>query len=221
MLVTLTIACAVATLALIAAEIKGNDRIRALAKFMASGAFVMIGLEAFHVSEAARPFATCIFVGLVLGAIGDIALLGRSNAAFMAGLVAFLGGHIMYVVAAAQVLPIEAWPSAAGAFAVIPIAAAGIALFAWLWPHLGALRIPVIVYVIAIAMMVVAAIAVARGHALPEPQRCLFLIGAVLFFISDFAVARDKFIKRGNNRIWGLPSYFAGQLLIAWTLIGL
>jgi uncharacterized membrane protein YhhN len=70
--------------------------------------------------------------------------------------------------------------------------------------------------------MVVAAIAVARGHALPEPQRCLFLIGAALFFVSDLAVARDKFVDRTVvNRMWGLPTYFAGQLLIAWTLIGL
>src|SRR5690606_21945099 len=141
-------------------------------------------------------FATWSFIGLVLGAIGDILLLGRSSAAFLAGLVASLGGHVAYIVAATRALPIDAWPSAAGIFAIIPIAAGAVALFGWLWPRLATehrpMRIPVIVYVVAIVMMVVAAIAVARGHALPDPQRTSFVIGAALFFVSDLAVARDK-----------------------------
>jgi uncharacterized membrane protein YhhN len=226
MLIILTVICAVATLALVGAEIKGNDLVRAVAKFMASGSFVMIGLEALNVGAAYESFGLWILIGLVLGALGDILLLGRSSKAFLAGLVAFLGGHVAYIVAATRLLPVDAWFGAAGIFAAIPILAGGVALFAWLWPHLSTkhqeMRVPVIVYVIAIAAMVVAAIAVARGHALPEPQRHLFLVGAALFFVSDLAVARDKFVARTvTNRMWGLPTYFAGQLLIAWTLIGL
>ena len=46
-----------------------------------------------------------------------------------------------------------------------------------------------------------------------------FLAGAVLFFASDLGVARDKFVAPGfPNRAWGLPAYYAGQLLIAWSL---
>lgn len=226
MLIALTVICAVACLVLVAAEIKRNDKIRAIAKFMASGAFVMIGLEALHASPAHESFAIWILVGLVLGAVGDIVMLGRSTAAFLGGLVAFLFGHIAYIVAASRALAIDAWFASAGIYAAIPIIAGGVALFAWLWPRLSTehrpMRGPVIVYVVAIVMMVVAAIAVVRAHALPEPQRCLFIIGAALFFVSDLAVARDKFVaKTVVNRMWGLPTYFAGQLLIAWTLIGL
>lgn len=226
MLIILTVICACSTLALVGSEIKGNDKLRAISKVMASGSFVMLGLEAFKVTAAYESFALWIFIGLVLGALGDILLLGRSSTAFLAGLVAFLAGHVAYIVAATRVLAVDAWFGAAGVFAAIPILAGGVALFAWLWPHLSTkhqpMRIPVVVYVIAIVAMVVAAIAVARGHALPEPQRCLFVIGASLFFVSDLAVARDKFVaKTVVNRMWGLPTYFAGQLLIAWTLIGL
>jgi uncharacterized membrane protein YhhN len=226
MLIVLTITCALSCLALVGAEIKHDDKVRAISKFFASGSFVMIGLEALHTSPAFESFALWILIGLVLGAIGDIALLGRSNAAFLGGLVAFLGGHIAYVVAATRALAIEAWWSAAGIFAVVPIIAGAVALFVWLWPRLSTqhrpMRIPVIVYVAAIVTMVIAAIAVARGHALPDPQRYLFVIGAVLFFVSDLAVARDKFVsKTVTNRMWGLPTYFTAQLLIAWTLIGL
>ena len=67
-----------------------------------------------------------------------------------------------------------------------------------------------IAYVVAITAMVIGAIA------LGNPR---FLAGAALFFASDLAVARDKFVAPGfTNRAWGLPAYYAGQLLIAWSL---
>jgi len=45
------------------------------------------------------------------------------------------------------------------------------------------------------------------------------LAGAALFFVSDLAVARDRFVAPGfANRLWGLPAYYAGQLLIAWSI---
>ncbi len=42
------------------------------------------------------------------------------------------------------------------------------------------------------------------------------LPGAVLFFLSDLAVARDKFVTPGfPNRAVGLPMYYAAQILFA------
>jgi len=155
-------------------------------------------------------FATWLVVGLVLGAIGDVALL--SERAFVVGLGAFLLGHVAYAVAVAQVVPAAQWASP---LALAP-AVAVLGALAWLWPHLGSMRVPVIAYVIVIAVMVIAAIAFARAGA-PHGQR--FLAGAVLFFASDLAVARDKFVAPGfANRAWGLPTYYAGQLLIAWSI---
>jgi uncharacterized membrane protein YhhN len=43
--------------------------------------------------------------------------------------------------------------------------------------------------------------------------------GAVLFYLSDLAVARDRLVvKRFASRAWGLPAYYAGQLLLALTI---
>jgi uncharacterized membrane protein YhhN len=90
-------------------------------------------------------------------------------------------------------------------------------LVAFLIGHLGYMRIPVIAYVCVITAMVIGAIAVCRGAAIPHPHR--MLAGTVLFFASDFAVARDKFVAPSlANRILGLPAYYGGQLLIAWAL---
>lgn len=206
-----TIVCGLATLALIHAEWKvaklaKGDRQRTLAKWIASGSFLALAALRFEGGTT----ATWIVVGLVLGAVGDIALLGRSNRAFLVGLIAFLGGHVMYVIAAATVAPVGTWATWP---AIIPVALAAGCL-RWLWPHLGALRVPVIVYVATITLMVVGAIATAyTGHCR------YFLVGAILFFASDIAVARDKFVARGfQNKLCGLPAYFAGQLLIAWSI---
>ncbi|NNF09333.1 MAG: lysoplasmalogenase, partial [Acidimicrobiia bacterium] len=42
--------------------------------------------------------------------------------------------------------------------------------------------------------------------------------GASLFIASDIAVARNTFVAPGYaNKLWGLPLYYGGQLLLAWA----
>ncbi len=41
-----------------------------------------------------------------------------------------------------------------------------------------------------------------------------------MFTVSDIAVVRDRFVTTGFvNRLWGLPLYYAAQLLIAWSIM--
>jgi uncharacterized membrane protein YhhN len=43
--------------------------------------------------------------------------------------------------------------------------------------------------------------------------------GAVAFYFSDVFVARDRFMKKEFlNRLVGLPMYYAGQFLIAFSV---
>ena len=78
----------------------------------------------------------------------------------------------------------------------------------WLAPHVeAAMRAPVVAYIGVIAIMVACAVGTLR--ALP-------IAGAVAFFVSDLAVARDRFIAPGfDNRAWGLPLYYAAVTLLA------
>ena len=82
----------------------------------------------------------------------------------------------------------------------------------WLKPGLdNRMRIPVLLYVIAISAMMAMAAATWSAHG-----GLVLLLGALLFVISDLAVARNRFIVPGFiNRAWGLPTYFAAQLLLA------
>lgn len=87
------------------------------------------------------------------------------------------------------------------------LAAAAALVVRWLWPHLGALRAPVAVYAAAISVMLLLALGVAS----PLAQ-----LGAVLFYVSDLTVARDRFVHpHVANRIVGLPLYHAAQVLFA------
>lgn len=214
-----TAACALACAVLLAAELRGSAGLRAAAKLAASAAFLVVAASV----DAGHPFARWILAGLGCGAVGDALLLGHRRGWFLAGLVAFLLGHLAYVAGLALLVPPGRWLEAAGAYAALAIAA-GLAGLAWLWPRLGAgargsMRGPVIVYVAAIVAMVVGAIAAYRAGALPAPQGTWLAAGAALFLISDLAVARDRFVTRAfANRLWGLPAYYAGQLLIAWSI---
>jgi len=238
MILVATVICACACVALVGAEVRPARIARSIAKPIASLAFIAVGVLAMRAGgllqvprfdgeppgwfmrQALDGFQRFVVIGLVLGAIGDVALLGSSNRSFMAGLVAFLFGHVAYVVACAYLLSPPEWLEFAGVYGALPVAA-GIAALAWLWPRLGTMRIPVGVYVFTIILMVVAAIAIARSDALPRRNGELLAAGAVLFFASDLAVARDKFVEKSFwNRAWGLPAYYAGQLLIAWSVAG-
>jgi len=206
--------CLLACAALVFAEYRGHDWLRTGSKFVASGAFVIIGLPAF----GAGPFQTAMVIGLVLGAIGDIALLGRSNRAFVGGLAAFLAGHLAYVIAFAQLESPSHWIIYAGRIGIVVIAGGCFAL-RWLWPNLGKLKLPVVLYVAAIVAMVLGAFAIQATGGLPAPERDYLAIGAALFFLSDLAVAREKFVVRDfKNKLIGLPAYFIAQLLIAYAI---
>lgn len=214
--------CVASCGALIYAEYRGHRCLRIAGKLVASTAFVLLGLSSMEPGISPHPeFSVAIVIGLVFGAIGDGLLLGRGKQWFTGGLVAFLLGHIAYVLAVSFLEPPPTWLPLAGPLAALPMIVGGAALV-HLWPKLGSMKVPVILYVITIVTMVIAAIAAARGPTMSEPHRYFFLAGASLFFVSDLAVARDRFVARTfANKAWGLPAYFTGQLLIAWSLLAI
>ena len=218
-MIAATILCALAVVVLVYAEHADNNRLRFVAKPIASAAFIAVGLVA---ACGGGSYATWICIGLVLGAIGDVALLFERG--FGAGLVAFLAGHVAYCVAFGQLVPPRAWLGEVGVYAVAPAIIAMIAL-AWMWKHLGKMRGAVVAYVAVIVTMVIAALAAARisgSRALPSRTAWLIGAGACVFFASDLAVARDKFVTRSFvNRAWGLPAYYAAQLMLAWSIVSL
>jgi uncharacterized membrane protein YhhN len=79
--------------------------------------------------------------------------------------------------------------------------------------------IPVLIYIVIITVMGVGAWAVSWKSSFRISGRALILAGALCFYFSDVFVARDKFIKEEyQNRLLGLPLYYAGQFMLAFSI---
>ena len=142
--------------------------------------------------------------------VGDACLLSRRSIYFIAGLLAFLLGHVAFALAFA-LAPASAPLSLS---VLLPLILVGIVVLRWLWPYLSAFfRVAVSAYVFAILLMCAMATALSVGTGI-----WLATMGAVVFAISDLAVARDQFVSPAFvNKLWGLPLYYVSQLLIAWS----
>lgn len=153
-----------------------------------------------------------IAAGLAACMIGDwfLSLEGERN--FLFGLTAFLVGHLFYTGFftshvqsgfLASPLAIET--------GIVLLALIG-AVLVRLWPFLGEMRLPVIVYSLVIALMAFTAKLSGAG--------LIVLSGIALFVISDIILANDKFTPLTNSNlrrampyaVWLL--YFIGQSLI-------
>ncbi len=204
----------VALIALLLAQRAEHRAAIWVAKPLASSGFVAVALAAgaFQKIGAGDFYALALLAGLVLAWWGDVLLIPRDRpGVFRGGLLAFLLGHVAYGVAFAS-LGID-WRTAAAA--ALLLLAPALVVLRWLKTRVPRDLIgPVRAYVFVISTMLVLAIgAVARGA---DP---LIALGAALFYVSDLAVARDRFIAPGFiNAAWGLPCYYAGQLVLALTL---
>lgn len=192
---------------LLFAEAAGRTRLKAVSKPFASAGFIV---AAFGFGALDSLYGRIILLGLVLGAVGDVCLLSNEKKLFLAGLVAFLFGHIAYVVAFCS-LGIATEPAIV-ATVVVAVAFAGIGR--WVLPHAPGFVGPIVAYMLVIGAMVVTA---AGAFGLGAPW--MILVGAVMFAVSDIAVVRQRFVTQAlANKLWGLPLYYAAQLLIAWSI---
>jgi uncharacterized membrane protein YhhN len=148
---------------------------------------------------------------LALSGVGDVALLGGSDAAFSAGLASFLASHIAWIIALRE-RPGGGRLRARPILAAPHLAAFG-ALNAYLWKRTGKDRVPVIVYSTALLAMSLAALD--RGSAKTAA-------GGALFLVSDALLALEKFGDLHLPAHEGLvmATYASAQALLADGLAG-
>jgi uncharacterized membrane protein YhhN len=166
-------------------------------------------------SRAVEPYYKWVIAGLVFGLIGDVCLALKGNKAFRAGLVAFLLGHVLYVVAFASLTRPSDWL----ALEHLLIVGVSVGVFWWLRPHLGDMMIPVGLYVLVISMMLAVAWVAFLNPDLKPTGAWALLVGACCFYLSDLFVARERFVRSEFvNRLLGLPLYYGGQFCIAFSV---
>lgn len=198
-----------ATIAVIVAEKFQANAFRAAAKVVASTSFL---IAAYTLGAFESPYGMLIFAGLALSWFGDVFLLSRNKALFLSGLVAFLLAHVTYGTAFFT----------SGVDAKTLFAAAGILLIVafmvlwWIWSKVPPdMKGPVLAYICVISAMVMFA-----AGAYGSEQRYEVLTGAILFYLSDLFVARDRFVSPGiANSVIGLPLYYSAQLFLAYSVM--
>ncbi len=202
--------CALGVAGTLAADLTGNRKLEWLGKPLAALSFI---LAAWLWGALDSRYGQWIFLGLVLGAAGDVLLIPKSaSTAFLLGMVAFLLGHLAYALAFWS-LPLDA---RTGWIATVATCVFAIFILRWLLPTTPAkFKGPVIAYQIVIgAMVILACAAVAAG------AHWILAAGALGFAASDISVARNRFVRPGFvNRVWGIPLYFASQLVIAASVV--
>jgi uncharacterized membrane protein YhhN len=160
-------------------------------------------------------YALLVMIGLICCLAGDVLLALPQDRMFTAGLFSFLSGHVFYGVSFLLMADLNRITLIAG----IATLMAGIAVYAWLKPHLGRMKIPVIAYILVISCMVCSAGSMLGTARLTAAGRLMVFTGAVSFYLSDILVARDRFLKNSFiNRVIGLPLYYLGQFLIAFSV---
>lgn len=153
-----------------------------------------------------------IACGLVLSAIGDL-LLGASPALFLPGLVAFLLAHVAYVAA------YLGRTSRLAVTRLVPVALFSGAAFHLLEPHLGAMRVPVIAYMVVISVMLWRAAAQIGADGTGGLRPWLATIGAWMFAVSDLMVAWSRFVDpEAGLQVPLMLLYWAGQTAIASSI---
>lgn len=188
-------------------------------KGCASLVFVAIGYLGFRAAADAS-FAKLVFLGLCFGALGDVLLNLRflsktyGQKIFLLGIAAFLTGHILYLVA---LIPLS---DNLLVFLIIGALVAA-ALLAYIFKTLSvkiAFKIFGIFYIGAVVLMT--SVAIGNFISLPDTNRLLYAIGAVLFTVSDVVLIFNTFgsTTKFSMRIMNLSFYYAGQLLIALSL---
>ncbi|MDO4501319.1 MAG: lysoplasmalogenase [Erysipelotrichaceae bacterium] len=188
-------------------------------KGLASLMFVIIGLIGYK-QFTTDSFGLKIVIGLLFGLIGDILLNLRfvfekiGQKIFLVGILAFLIGHILYLLA---LIPI-----AVNLLLCVAIGAllAGL-LLAYIFKTMEvkkAFKIFGVFYLGAVIIMTVIAIGIALSTGIRHDV--IYAIGAILFTASDIVLIFNTFsgTTKFSLRITNLSLYYIGQLLIAFSL---
>ena len=188
-------------------------------KGLASCCFIALGLINFLKNPST--FSRLIFIGLICGGVGDVCLNLRlcfkdGKKVFLGGIAAFLAGHIIYLCALVPLVSAQALAIALAAGFV-----ASALLLTWIFKNITAQKVFKIFGVFYVgAVVVMTAVSVALFIESMSAGALVYMIGAVLFTLSDIILIFNMFSEK--KAAWMRPAnlslYYLGQLLIAFSL---
>ena len=165
-----------------------NSPLHYISKPLIVGSLIFLFIKK---SEVLTKFTkNCTIAALLFSVLGDILLMfvSENSLFFTLGLAAFLLAHVMYIILFSKHFRFKK----SILLLVIVLLCYAYFLFTLLQPNLGAMLIPVVIYMLVILCMTLFAF----GRTLISKTSYYFvLIGAILFLLSDSILALNKFYK--------------------------
>ena len=156
-----------------------------------------------------------LLAGLIFSWLGDGLLLFESSDPlfFIAGLASFLTTHIFYIIYFLRIRSSTASLLKKQPLLILPVIGYAVALVWLLFPHLGALKIPVMAYAAVISTMLICSL-YAYGK-INNASGNAYLLGAAAFVLSDSLLAINKFYQPiPYAGVFIMLTYCAAQYLI-------
>jgi uncharacterized membrane protein YhhN len=180
---------------------------------------IMLSLLVYYIVSAKEERSLVVILAIVFSLAGDVLLMYPDR--FVPGLLAFLVSHIFYIIAYRQHRGEPNENTLQGVHRIrlaFPIILAATGLVIVLYPLLGELRIPVMVYATILAVMALQAL-FRYGRTTAESFWMVFS-GAVLFMVSDSMLAINKFLSPvSQSHFWIMLTYITAQFLIVKGLL--
>ena len=183
--------------------------------YLAAKPLLMITLLLYFLSASRGYPAWRIYVviALVFSWAGDIFMIWSDM--FIAGLLSFLVAHVFYIItyhrtgaASGELRPLD----------ILKFVLLGVILIWVIYPGLGNLLVPVLVY--ALVLLSMGVWAHKRRGATPTISFMLVSIGVLLFVISDGLIAVNKFaFEIPAERFLIMSTYISAQYLIIQGLL--
>lgn len=152
-----------------------------------------------------------VVFALVCGFLGDVFLLKREKF-FVAGVMAFLFGHILYILALIKSISFIQVPMPIFIF-ILPYIFFGVVVYKRLGNSLKAIKGYALIYIIIILAMSFSSLL--RIRSITSYQFWMPFIGSILFIISDSILAMNEFKKNKKNKgAYVMLTYVTAQLLI-------
>lgn len=170
----------------------------------------------FYQIAPKTPFTKMVLLGLVFSVGGDVALMFKGSPIyFILGLSSFLIAHVCYIIGMYRFPNFRKGMMFQKVLILLPFLYT-IGFLNHLWPDLGEMKIPVVVYGLVITAMGWSALNMKKR--VNQSAVNLLIMGAIFFILSDSLIAINKF--QGTRytipfvSIWIMTTYVLGQYLI-------
>lgn len=159
-------------------------------------------------------YSILVFSSLITALIADTLLMIEERSYLKNGIIFFMLGHLFYVSAFCTGISFKNW----NVILIIIIAVINLIQLKLMKKYAGRMFVPVTLYVIVIDIM--GYLAITKLNNGSGPYELSVAAAAVLFWISDFILSINAFVKKiPHSTVYTWLFYAPAQLLFAWSTI--